>query len=75
LISTQTAKKADRKINMDDEAYKKAKEAFVSGNDGTTVTEIALILSILSVCIYLYLYPCESYFFLFIGILFIVAIF
>ncbi|OQR99739.1 GPI-anchored wall transfer protein 1 [Achlya hypogyna] len=39
---------------IDSDAYKKAKEAFVSGNNGTTMGEIALILSILSTSMWFY---------------------
>ncbi|EQC38618.1 hypothetical protein SDRG_04319 [Saprolegnia diclina VS20] len=39
---------------IDSDAYKQAKEAFVSGNNGTTMGEIALILSILSTSMWFY---------------------
>ncbi|KAF0687912.1 Aste57867_20404 [Aphanomyces stellatus] len=38
----------------DEDAYKKAKELFVSGHNGTTVGEVALVLSILSTSLWFY---------------------
>ncbi|OQR81437.1 GPI-anchored wall transfer protein 1 [Thraustotheca clavata] len=39
---------------IDSDEYKRAKEAFVSGNNGTTMGEVALVLSVLSTSMWFY---------------------
>ncbi|RHY70281.1 hypothetical protein DYB30_001560 [Aphanomyces astaci] len=41
-------------MSVDEEAYKKAKELFVSGHNGTSVGEVALVLSVLSTSLWFY---------------------
>ncbi|KAF0715588.1 hypothetical protein AaE_011297 [Aphanomyces astaci] len=41
-------------MSVDEEAYKKAKEFFVSGHNGTSVGEVALVLSVLSTSLWFY---------------------